>query len=256
MNEEKIQRINVLYKKSKTKEGLTPEEKEEQQKLRREYIDDFKRNLRGTLNRVDIKEKDGSITCAGDIPEKIRQKKELRKKFIEMRKGLDSVYVKEASDTICSKLKKCPQYESAESICLYMPINNEVDVTAFLNEISLEENDKSACKTKKLYLPRVENKKMNFYLYEGQESIAIGAYNIPEPTGNVILIPTDKTLVVMPGVAFSRDGYRLGYGGGYYDSYLTKYPQCMKVAVCFKEQLTDRLPSEAHDIKPDIIISN
>lgn len=70
MNEKKIQRINALYKKSKSAEGLTPEEKEEQQALRREYIEDFKRNLRGTLDTVDIKEKDGSITHAKDIPKR------------------------------------------------------------------------------------------------------------------------------------------------------------------------------------------
>lgn len=70
MDEEKIQRINALYKKSKSAEGLTPEEKEEQQALRREYIEDFKRNLRGTLDTVDIKEKDGSITHAKDIPKR------------------------------------------------------------------------------------------------------------------------------------------------------------------------------------------
>ncbi|MDD6401555.1 MAG: DUF896 domain-containing protein [Lachnospiraceae bacterium] len=70
MTEEKIRRINELYKKSKSPEGLTPSEKEEQQKLRREYVEAFKRNLRGVLNNVDIKEKDGSITHAKDIPNK------------------------------------------------------------------------------------------------------------------------------------------------------------------------------------------
>lgn len=74
MNEEKIQRINVLYKKSKSEEGLTPEETVEQQVLRREYIEDFKRNLRGTLDNVDIKEKDGSITHAKDIPNRHKKK--------------------------------------------------------------------------------------------------------------------------------------------------------------------------------------
>lgn len=70
MTEEKIKRINELYKKSKSEEGLTEAEKEEQQKLRREYVDDFKKNLRGVLNNVDIKEKDGSITHVKDIPNK------------------------------------------------------------------------------------------------------------------------------------------------------------------------------------------
>lgn len=65
MTEEKIQRINELARKSKA-EGLTEAEKEEQQVLRREFIDDFKRNLRGQLDNISIKEKDGSITNLGE----------------------------------------------------------------------------------------------------------------------------------------------------------------------------------------------
>ncbi|MBQ2987008.1 MAG: DUF896 domain-containing protein [Tyzzerella sp.] len=65
MTEEKIERINVLARKAKT-EGLTEEEKAEQQVLRREFIDDFKRNLRGQLDNISIKEEDGSITNLGE----------------------------------------------------------------------------------------------------------------------------------------------------------------------------------------------
>lgn len=65
MNEEKIKRINELYHKSKA-EGLTPDEAQEQQILRREYIEAFKRNMRGTLNNISIKEEDGSITDLGE----------------------------------------------------------------------------------------------------------------------------------------------------------------------------------------------
>lgn len=65
MTEEKIERINVLARKSKA-EGLTDEEKLEQQALRREFIDDFKRNLRGTLDNISIQETDGSITNLGE----------------------------------------------------------------------------------------------------------------------------------------------------------------------------------------------
>ena len=65
MNEEKIKRINELYHKSKA-EGLTAEEAQEQQILRREYIEAFKRNMRGTLNNISIKEEDGSITHLGE----------------------------------------------------------------------------------------------------------------------------------------------------------------------------------------------
>lgn len=65
MTEEKIQRINELYHKAKA-EGLTPEEKEEQQTLRRQFIDDFKRNLRGNLDNISIQEEDGSVTHLGE----------------------------------------------------------------------------------------------------------------------------------------------------------------------------------------------
>lgn len=65
MDERKIARINELYHKSKA-EGLTASEQKEQQILRREYIDSFKRNLRGQLNNISIKEKDGSITNLGE----------------------------------------------------------------------------------------------------------------------------------------------------------------------------------------------
>ena len=65
MTEEGIKRINELYHKSKT-EGLTEEEKKEQQILRRDFIDSFKRNLRGNLDNISIQEKDGSITNLGE----------------------------------------------------------------------------------------------------------------------------------------------------------------------------------------------
>lgn len=65
MDEKKITRINELYRKSKA-EGLTDAEMKEQQVLRREYIDAFKRNLRGQLNQISIQEKDGKITNLGE----------------------------------------------------------------------------------------------------------------------------------------------------------------------------------------------
>ena len=65
MTEEKIQRINELYNKAKT-EGLSEEEKKEQQVLRKQFIDDFKRNLRGQLDNISVQEADGSITNLGE----------------------------------------------------------------------------------------------------------------------------------------------------------------------------------------------
>lgn len=65
MTEEKINRINELYHKAKAK-GLTEEEKQEQQALRREFINDFKKNLRGQLDNISVQEADGTITNLGE----------------------------------------------------------------------------------------------------------------------------------------------------------------------------------------------
>ena len=73
MDKLKIARINELAHKSKTPEGLTPSEKEEQAKLRREYIDAIKASLKSSLDNIDIEEKDGSITHVKDIPKRKRQ---------------------------------------------------------------------------------------------------------------------------------------------------------------------------------------
>lgn len=74
MKEEKIRRINELYHKSKA-EGLTEEEKKEQKILRQEYIESFRENLRGQLNNISIKEKDGTIVNLGEKYGKKRNQK-------------------------------------------------------------------------------------------------------------------------------------------------------------------------------------
>ncbi len=62
-------------------------------------------------------------------------------------------------------------------------------------------------------------------------------------------------LIIVPGCAFTKDGLRLGYGGGFYDRYLAKHPELYKVGICFKEQLFETLPVDAHDVRMDLIIS-
>ncbi len=59
---------------------------------------------------------------------------------------------------------------------------------------------------------------------------------------------------IIPGSAFDNSLCRLGYGGGYYDTFLANYPNAEKLAVCFKEQFVESLPTESHDVKMDKVI--
>jgi 5-formyltetrahydrofolate cyclo-ligase len=88
------------------------------------------------------------------------------------------------------------------------------------------------------------------------DELSPGTFGILEPAGEKGISPEEIDLVVVPGVAFDKRGNRMGYGAGYYDSFLPKLrPEVKKVAVAFEIQVTDSLPAEEHDVKMDLIIT-
>ena len=174
-------------------------------------------------------------------------KKELRKPVLARRSKLSDSDVHTMSLVICDNIRKTRAYEEAENICLYMPINNEVDVVLMM--------DAAEADGKTTWLPRVKGSEMDFYYYDKDTPVTIGEYSITEPDSQQVLEPDEKTLVVMPGAVFSVNRDRIGYGGGYYDKYLEKHPQVMTLAACFDFQIVDYIPAEEHDIKPMALIS-
>lgn len=98
-------------------------------------------------------------------------------------------------------------------------------------------------------LPRVEGESMRFH-FANPSSLVPGAFGIPEPPENSPLCPLrDIGLFLCPGMAFTRDGQRLGRGKGYYDRLLANStPEAIRVGVCFREQVLPDLPSEPHDL--------
>ncbi len=175
-------------------------------------------------------------------------KKEIRDTVLDIRKSFDVNSLKIYSKIICNRVIKQQIYIDADNIALYMPISNEV----WLDELLQDAYQKG----KKVWLPRVIDKTMNFYSYPKDSELIKGAYNIMEPASDEELIPTDNTLIIMPGAAFSKDRARIGYGGGYYDKYLCVHPECKTIAVCYNFQILPWIPTDEHDIKPNIIISN
>ena len=174
-------------------------------------------------------------------------KKEFRKSVIKLRNSLDVNEAKYISRGISYDLSTLEEYEEAQNICVYMSINNEV----FLDElIRIAWAD-----AKNVYLPRVIDGEMSFYKFAMGTKLIKGAYDILEPDTEDILLPDENTLVVMPGAVFSEDKNRIGYGGGYYDRFLAKYPFVKTVACCYELQVYPEVPSEEYDIKPDIIVT-
>ena len=177
----------------------------------------------------------------------MQTKKELRKMIMEQRMELPDEVMYELSEQICNKVKSMKEYIEADDICMYMPANNEVDVTFLIED--------AWSKGKTVWLPKTAGRRMDFFKFDSTTPLSEGSFKILEPESEIMLEPDEKTLILMPGVAFSLDGGRIGYGGGYYDIYLEQHSESKKIAVCYEFQIVDELPIEEHDIKPDFIIS-
>lgn len=174
-----------------------------------------------------------------------KEKKKIRNEILKIRKSLSVDKVQDLSKIIVDRIQNCNYYSQADKVCIYMPINNEVDLLGLTKDTS-----------KTFYIPKVTGKEMEFYEYQDGDKLIKGSFDILEPTSTNKLIPDTRTLIIMPGAVFSLKGDRIGYGGGYYDRYLFANSLCKTISVCYDFQILDNIPVETHDIKPDLIISD
>lgn len=136
-------------------------------------------------------------------------------------------------------------YKGCTSIFIYLDFNNEVETRKII-EHALS-NDK------KVYLPRVENENMITVSIKNLKELKESKFKILEPIGKAEEIK-DDTLVILPGVAFSERGERIGYGGGFYDRFLDGRHNTL-IALAYECQMYKSLPVELHDIKIPIIVT-
>lgn len=104
-------------------------------------------------------------------------------------------------------------------------------------------------------VPRVSGTDMDFYQIYSREDLEPGIMGILEPKNHCKKMQEESTVMIVPGAVFDRNGYRIGYGGGFYDRYLEKYPNHLLAALAYECQLTDKIPIEPWDKKIDYIIT-
>ena len=169
-------------------------------------------------------------------------KKELRKRMLKIRDGIKDKEQK--SNKIVKRLTNCDFYKKSQTIMVYMSFGSEVQ-TAELCEKMLSDG-------KKLCAPVcVDKHTMVAREFQGISECVSGAYGIPEPVGEIV---TDIDLVIVPGVAFSKNMHRLGYGAGYYDRFLTLC-SAVSCGVFFSEQESLITPDE-YDKELDYIVTD
>lgn len=169
-------------------------------------------------------------------------KSELRKLYVEIRDNIKNKNMK--SNIIFNKLISLDEYKSANVIAIYKSFRSEVDTTKII-EFSLDK--KIVC------LPKIENNIMRFYKINGLSELKIGTYNIEEPTSNEII--TNIDLIIVPGLVFDKHGNRIGYGGGFYDKYLSSN-DIYSIGICYREQMVDSIFASPTDVKIKKLVSD
>ncbi|WP_077369811.1 5-formyltetrahydrofolate cyclo-ligase [Anaerosalibacter sp. Marseille-P3206] len=180
-------------------------------------------------------------------------KKELRSVYIKRRDMISEDDVKSMSQAIANNLYDLDLYKNSNFIMSYVNFRSEV-ITEEIIRNSLNSGKKigvpiSITKTKELLISELKD-------YDNE--LELGVYNILTPKKEYIreVEPSKIDLVLVPGVAFDRQGYRIGYGGGYYDRFLNKLnDSAVTIALAFSVQLIEEVPKGEYDLPIDYILT-
>ncbi len=176
----------------------------------------------------------------------MKDKKTLRKEFSALRKELKSQSLDAA---IAEKLLSAERLRQADTVLLYASFGSEVDTWKTAEALLFA--------GKKLAFPKCgENRHMTFHTVTSLSQLKEGKYGISEPDSALPQpIINEYTVCIVPGLAFTPDGGRLGYGGGFYDRFLADNPGIYTIALAFDAMIVDELPLSAHDLKVDSIVT-
>ena len=179
----------------------------------------------------------------------IKTKKEIRREVKQAVLALSAAEREAQSQQVCEQIKVLIAERKPATIALFSPLPDEIDVAPLISSLGC-----------RVVLPRVGDKadstpEMEFYDYVPQ-SMASGAYGIVEPQMGEPCGTEEIDLMIVPGVAFSADGRRLGRGKGYYDRYLSREGfRAYCIGVCYDCQLREDIPAEPHDKRVEVVIS-
>lgn len=171
----------------------------------------------------------------------------LRQSCQDHRLALSPEIRNSASRRICDFLLQLPDYATAQNIALYAADKGEVDLRSFFERCGA---DARSC-----FFPEVVGGNLDFRQITTWSDLVPGTYGILAPQKTAALLnPAQCELIVVPGVAFDRQGNRLGRGKGFYDRYLPNVGG-LRVGVCFDACLVEALPNEPHDVRMDVLIT-
>jgi 5-formyltetrahydrofolate cyclo-ligase len=181
------------------------------------------------------------------------EKKIMRREVLTKRAKLGDNGNISLSKEIVNTLMDSRFYKDAKTIMIFISFGSEINTHEFI-KIGINEG-------KNIAVPVTfkEERIMKPSIIKNFDELEPGYYNILTPKQEFIryIDPSEIDLVIVPGAVFDREGYRVGYGGGYYDKFLSSKirKDISKIAIAFDLQIVDKVPREEHDISVDYIIT-
>jgi 5-formyltetrahydrofolate cyclo-ligase len=178
-------------------------------------------------------------------------KREIRKRILTLRNAMPPESITAKSDEIVRRLMELREIRDSSTLMVFLSFGSEV-LTDDLIRWGWSEG-------KRIVVPlcRPESRELTPCRIDGFDELETGHYGIREPkTGRLRSVPrAEIDAVIVPAVAFDRRGYRVGYGGGYYDRFLPECPQAANIGAAFACQIVPEVPSDRYDLAVDRIVT-
>ena len=180
-----------------------------------------------------------------------QRKNELREAYKEKRRLLSPEEKREKDGKICELFMSLVSYRYSDTILMYSPLKNEIDVLP-IGKNALEKN-------KNVAFPLCDSTKstMTYHLVTDVDNdLKKGSFGILEPHSFLPEFNMKQTnaVILVPGLVFDKKGYRIGYGKGYYDRYLSSF-KGTKIGICYSDFILDEVPRGRFDTSVDFIIT-
>ncbi len=175
-------------------------------------------------------------------------KRELREKYTKIRDEISTEQRQVFDKKICDRLTASITYRHSNEILLYSSIGSEIDTWQIF--------DAAKKAGKKIAFPLCfPDNTMKYYYIESKDDLEEGSFGILEPKkGLEEYVPTSSSICIVPAIVFDKEGYRIGYGKGFYDRFLSTFPG-VKVGLVYSCMIVPKVPRGRFDKHVDVMIS-
>ncbi|WP_052599532.1 5-formyltetrahydrofolate cyclo-ligase [Aureispira sp. CCB-QB1] len=176
----------------------------------------------------------------------MQEKKALRAEILLKRNNIPIEKKSVYDARIVRDLMALIQARNCTNVHAYLPMGAEINIYPLIEKLLEQKTN--------VYCPKtLKNRKLEHLKLEALDKLEEGLWGTKHPNQKSIY-EGSFDLILVPGLAFDAHGNRLGYGGGYYDNFLSQHPHAYKVALAYPFQIVEAVPTEAHDFKVDTVV--